>query len=698
MQSRQSLLGQGAGSSIEMLRDVIDRTVSRSMSGAIPNLVREVVGQTVVDILARLQSNPAIEGGPLYRGGFGQSRSDEFRIVGPSSMSQRIAAGNGIDFDLALGCFFKQGSPQWRSLEQKYACWLVSRRQRSVAFYAPCDAGKSLAYQLPVYAFDGPALGQQRGLNVVIVPYIALADNIVKTCLERGIKARRWTALDPGLESVTVGVVDTVMSREFETVIRNAVMERQLVRIVIDEVHVVITEANFREKLGKLKWLQQLAVPFLLLSATIPPSLESGVYSALGMMPQDVDVVRLAAHRLRAKHRVMIFDKDDWAAVVQREVTSALVDPESRAIVFACGLEQAQTMAKLDGTTAYTGSSLADERHDIISRFTDGTNRTLYATTALAAGVDLPEVSLVIVMGPVHGAISYEQQIGRGGRGDKPYTSILLLDSTDNVSTCSTEGGKELTDIIKTRACMRTISEYLHGIRLTCDNLRSMHSPQDVAQCDHCNKAPTFQPTAEVVPRPPLAIQVRARQAQNEQLFVETLLDRQRRALASMVAGTTVDSVCANCLCARLEEDLYKRHSTATCPLDNAFRPPSLVALNVPHMDTNALLSDIKWNGAGTSIGVCKTCWVSYTAHTGPCEVDCMYGRTVFHVCLAAWLHLRPLLAAKFGRGCIENLADYLDFIVQLVPDMPLSNRGMAEVLGKDLVLDFVVSHRTDIL
>lgn len=403
-------------------------------------------------------------------------------------------ADNGIMFSRGLKMFFADNNATWRSRMQLQACHLVSRMQEDVAFIAPCDAGKSLVYLLPIKFFDGVTPGQGNGYNIVVVPYVALADSVMRMCRRHSIPCNWWTLDRTELEAVTVVVADTSSTEEFRRVVRRASEEREVSRVIFDEFHTPCTESNFRPVLDRMGWLQEITAPFVYLSATVPPTMEAQIFDKL-RAPRPENVLRHYAPRLRARFRVVEAVKDTWADVVNRLILEECPSAEDRTLVFGFSVGDVQSVAKEAGHSTYHGELLQDERADLIDRFTNGDLRVLFATSALAAGVDLPNIRLVIHIGPPPDAIVYEQEIGRGGRNDQPYTAVFVYDPLKGISMrpgCN--GGQEFCDMILKNRCMRSIAQYMHGVQVSCSVLGAAHGRDKVAFCDRCQPGLSSRP------------------------------------------------------------------------------------------------------------------------------------------------------------------------------------------------------------
>jgi len=95
-----------------------------------------------------------------------------------------------------------------------------------------------------------------------------------------------------------------------------------------------------------------------------------------------------------------------------------------RALVFACSVEHAETLALAlnraggDGTAGVvTGETPIAARYAMIQRFREGKLRFLCNVSVLTTGFDAPKADTVVVTRPTRSSLLYEQMVGRGLRG-----------------------------------------------------------------------------------------------------------------------------------------------------------------------------------------------------------------------------------------------------------------------------------------
>jgi superfamily II DNA helicase RecQ len=172
---------------------------------------------------------------------------------------------------------------------------------RDVLLVAPTGQGKSILLLLAA---------RELQTTVVIVPYAALREN---TYLRGGQLREGWNLWsqlvatgEPQRNAYIHGVVilstTEALSIEFKAWARTASHEQRLRRVVIDEVHVLLTESSFRRDVMALEWVRQLRAPLFLMTATLPPEDERTIKHALGIM--DLVVIRGPPTRPNTRYQV----------------------------------------------------------------------------------------------------------------------------------------------------------------------------------------------------------------------------------------------------------------------------------------------------------------------------------------------------------------------------------------------------------
>ena len=274
-------------------------------------------------------------------------------------------------------------------------------------------------------------------------------------------------------------------------------------------------------------------VPFILLTATLPPAMMQDLCTAYGTIPE---VIRVPTPRPNIQHSVELLpDRATNADCMARieALVRAELRPGMRIIVYCRAVKEAKDlhaqlergciqaalyhgamMKERDGD-AIRQAQLQAERDQVRQAWQRGDKPVMVATSAFAYGINHPGVRLVINLGMPSSLIEFAQQAGRAGRDGQPARSMVVT------TKASLEGyvrfvagaiGGRITDItanqpmwadkaqkldlpgqarqamdwaLERHGCRRqTLQSYLDGTAVSCLGLG-----KDTAWCDLCQLA-----------------------------------------------------------------------------------------------------------------------------------------------------------------------------------------------------------------
>jgi superfamily II DNA helicase RecQ len=160
----------------------------------------------------------------------------------------------------------------WRIPEQGEAMAKVMMMQgnETLTVVLPTGAGKSVLFMLP-------ALVEEWGTTVVIVPFAALIDDLVVRACKSGIDCIRWAAgrlqgreLPMRVARMVVASADMEGVEQFRDYMGSLRDRKLLQRIFVDEAHTVIMDVSYRKNLDQIKGLHRYGCPVIALTATLP--------------------------------------------------------------------------------------------------------------------------------------------------------------------------------------------------------------------------------------------------------------------------------------------------------------------------------------------------------------------------------------------------------------------------------------------
>ena len=228
-----------------------------------------------------------------------------------------------------------------------------------------------------------------------------------------------------------------------------------------------------------------LACPLILLTATLPPTLQSEFEDGLAL--RQVRYIRTST--IRRSHRYHIQHCHTVALPHEAELLCQRWQAHIRgrkAIVYCRSRAVCQRLAGVISSPAYQAQQEDKEGH-LAPWLQHG--GYIIATSALGSGVDISDIVLVIHIGIPWSMIDFAQESGRGGRQGEVVDSIILVD-TMQVSQRLQQGQYSIdqaavADFITTDQCRRWVmSEYLDGV----GSGQRCGATEGGQRCDRCGE------------------------------------------------------------------------------------------------------------------------------------------------------------------------------------------------------------------
>jgi single-stranded-DNA-specific exonuclease len=207
--------------------------------------------------------------------------------------------------------------------------------------------------------------------------------------------------------------------------------------VVFDEAHHIHTErAAEREGyhgLGARRLRERFPhAQLLAVTATSDDRITAGIRSALGIERVIVDESRRPNLRLHDARNLKEREREALlVSVVERgEKTVIYVNSRVQAITLARLLRK-RLPAAAAATAFYHAGLTRAERRAIEQGLRAGSLTTVISTSAFGEGVDVPDISHVVLYHLPFSAVAFNQMSGRAGRGGQPATVHLLYTALD---------------------------------------------------------------------------------------------------------------------------------------------------------------------------------------------------------------------------------------------------------------------------
>ena len=380
----------------------------------------------------------------------------------------------------------------------------------------PTGAGKTLLWLVQaMYAkqqwINANGQSRQRTITVVVLPYRALVEDMQKRCTSAGLCGKVYNGKDMpllGCVDVVLTTIDQAVGQAFRTWYSEAGTQGGLERLVLDEVHVLITEEHFRSKLSMCNLLIHASpsTPHLLLTATAPEWLQASICSKLNIPRPTTLTAR--THRPNIRYSVCLHkNKTDAESEILGLVNAAR--EEERGIMVICTTKfLAEDVSKILACKLYTSDTELNEGKEILNAFLSREEQVLVGTSAIGTGIHRPDVGLVICYGRPYTLIGMEQQAGRAGRDGRPASAVTIYRQAEEKRKGST-----LRESEERQIATKAVDEYLQGNicrrSVLCTYLETSSGQcfqlgRDVEPCDVCLR--TFVPPPPAASLAPTAI------------------------------------------------------------------------------------------------------------------------------------------------------------------------------------------------
>lgn len=240
-----------------------------------------------------------------------------------------------------------------------------------------------------------------------------------------GVRNRvRYTSSNPIKANYIIGTP----GRIYDYLINNVVNKNTIKCLVLDEADKMLA-GEFASQLKLIISLIPKTSQLALFSATMPDSIVE-IGHVLMKNPvkiliktEDVTLAGLKQFYIKA-------DQDKYKYSIINDLYSSFNITKS--MIFCASKKKVRQLAKYMKENNFNVSEIygdmkQEERNYIMDEFRSGKTRILICSSLLARGVDIPEISLVLMVDPCEDLDEYPHIIGRTARYGKQGISILLL-------------------------------------------------------------------------------------------------------------------------------------------------------------------------------------------------------------------------------------------------------------------------------
>lgn len=289
--------------------------------------------------------------------------------------------------------------------------------------------GKSLSFMLPAYC-------SPEGTTIVIVPLVALQDDLQERCRRLQITSHIWKSRQGNpLASIVFVTPESAVTAGFRDFVNRLQSRGVLDRVVVDECHTLLDgSAEFRPRLSEVgRTIRSWGVQRVFLTATLGPGEMEEFYNVAAIGVTRCAVFRTKTTRPNIRYSVIkvegtFEDQEDREDEKVCEVVRAWLErkEEGKAIIYTGAVERVRKIGEMLGcSTYYNRVDTAQGKKERLQAWVRG-EKLIVATNALGMGIDVADVRLVVHAWMPRRMRDYVQESGRGGRDGRASAAVVI--------------------------------------------------------------------------------------------------------------------------------------------------------------------------------------------------------------------------------------------------------------------------------
>ncbi|KAB5588446.1 ATP-dependent DNA helicase tlh1 [Ceratobasidium theobromae] len=362
---------------------------------------------------------------------------------------------------IMLQQYTSNAAASWTCSAQAKAVSHILGRATSLVVVLPTSAGKSLLFGcLPLL---------EAGLTVIIFPLRALMTDQIAASEKRQeelvrsgeaygrdvrIQPLGRNVNEPGLYAISAETTETSW---FKSWVDEQIYARKLNRVVINEAHMVVTTASYREVMKEFGYLSGKRIPIVCLTGTLPPRLEPSLCEALG--GASFRIIREPTQRPNIAYHIATFGSQseaEFALISHVRRYETELSAREGILVMCRSWSDVERVAGSLEALKYSRQVSMEEADLNLSYWLNGTRKTIVGTTALGTGIHHPACCAVLHFGPPYGLVDFVQESGRAGRDGKSALSVVFTwEMTVNITRNDPNCWAAMKEMMENDECIR---------------------------------------------------------------------------------------------------------------------------------------------------------------------------------------------------------------------------------------------------
>ena len=310
---------------------------------------------------------------------------------------------------------------------------------RDVMIQSRTGSGKTGAYLTPIFQQINPEQDTTQAL--VLTPTRELAQQVVHEAEILGSAMRVRTvavyggvSYGPQLEAFRRGahLVVGTPGRILDHLLRRSMTLYRLKILVFDEADRMLSMGFYPDMKRVQRYLPDRPINTYMFSATFPPQVISLAREFM-IQPDFINLSSDHVHVTETEHTYYTVPAMDKERSMMRIIE---VENPASAIVFCNTRERVHFVATILQRYGYNAAEISSDlsqaaRDEVMERIREGKLRFLVATDVAARGIDIPELSHVILYEVPDDPESYIHRAGRTGRAGSSGVAISLVNALE---------------------------------------------------------------------------------------------------------------------------------------------------------------------------------------------------------------------------------------------------------------------------
>ncbi|KAK3338657.1 P-loop containing nucleoside triphosphate hydrolase protein, partial [Lasiosphaeria hispida] len=317
---------------------------------------------------------------------------------------------------------------------QQEAIDAVIQGDSPIVYITGTGGGKSLTFILPTYCTPD-------GITIVIVPFVALQEDLHKRCHTMSIRCEIWSTTCIQTTPIILVTPESFSTKQFRDWVNRLAIQHELNQIVFNECYTILDSSyQFHPQIRAIRaLLLTFGTQLVFLTATLPPQDEAKFFTTLHLPRHQATIIQQYTTRHNISYIIhQAISKEEVDKVIIQAIESWLaISPKEKIILYCQRVDHTEEVAQLLGYSAYHGKvAKAKEKSQIIRQWLDH-GGPIMATNTLGTGIDIPNIQTTIHVRLPRSLRNFVQESGHTGQDGHTSHSVIIFTKSHTISQAS---------------------------------------------------------------------------------------------------------------------------------------------------------------------------------------------------------------------------------------------------------------------